>query len=121
MEGRRMEDTAPREVEDLVFQAVSMLVSGDVAGLERWTGGLRMSAAQMRAALDDYDAEFVLPSKPEQMSSTDFYDAAKERPWFRVDTFLRTANGPTDLVLQLDVFQDESGRYTLLVNNIFIP
>lgn len=116
-----MEDDAPDEVEDIIQAAVAMLAAQDFTGLEQWSNGQRLSADDLRTTLTRYGIEPVLPSKVEQLSGTEIYDVTEQRPHFTIDTRLWSSTGPTDLELQLEVFQDEQGHYQLRINDLRVP
>ena len=92
-----------------IREVVQMLLAGDFDGIERLTGGIRLSAKDMRTAVQNYGRTLILP--PEGMEkglSIEEIENAVPRAW-AVDCDLWTKEeGRSDLTLQLTLIANDS-------------
>ena len=92
-----------------IREVVQMLLAGDFDGIERLTGGIRLSAKDMRTAVQNYGRTLILP--PEGMEkglSIEEIENAVPRAW-AVDCDLWTKEeGRSDLTLQLTLIANDA-------------
>lgn len=94
----------PPALRDLVDALVEHLVEGDYAWVERRTGGVRLSAADLQRVVEEYPGALgpIGPSWPECRSVFTVWTA--DVPTYAVDVELWDAEGRrSELTLQLTV------------------
>ena len=109
--------------EAAVREVVGLLARGEYAALARLSGGVRLSATQLRTAVREYGRRIVVPPL-EATPPLDVVEVspgrAARRSW-SVDVDLWTVEeGPSDLTLQLTVREGEGGRYVIELDDLHV-
>ena len=121
--GRRQGGPMPPAAEQLVERIVGWLVDGEYDTVAAFSHNDRMTTAQMRDAVEEY-GRTLLRLPPGWLDTT----AASVIPIdyrhhaalaVSVD-FHTVEEGHSDLTLQLEVFQTDSGEWGAMVENILI-
>jgi hypothetical protein len=109
--------------EAAVREVVALLAQRKYAALERLSGGVRLSATQLRTAVREYGRRIVVPPV-EFTPPLDVVEVlpgrAARRSW-SIDVELWTLEqGPSDLTLQLTVREGQAGRYVIELDGLHV-
>jgi hypothetical protein len=102
----------------IVKSMISRLVQGRYEDLERDTQGKRISAAEMKAAIDDCGA--ILTMTPDDiLANLDVVRVStSDRQEWSVYCPLWTEGGATDLTMELTIYQNEAGSMRAEIDGI---
>ncbi len=97
------------------------LVRGEYAALEALTGGRRLTADQMRAAVVDYGRSLVLPPEGRFIprSVVDIEGSQPERWSVYVDLWT-AEEGRSDLTLELTLSDSSGGLYGVEIDDLHV-
>lgn len=104
-----------------VTMLTNLLAAGDYVTVERMTRGRRLSAADLRRAVEDYGRTLVrLP--PEQIQNLDVIEIVDSNPpAFSVVVDLWTREeGRSDLTLELELVDRFNGAYDISIQNLHV-
>jgi hypothetical protein len=109
--------------EAAVREVVALLARGEYAALEKLSGGVRLSASQLRAAVREYGRRIVVPP-PEATPPLDVVEIlpgrCARRSW-SVDVDLWTVEeGRSDLTLEMTVREGNDGGYVIELDNVHV-
>ena len=102
-----------QKISDTVRHLVGMLVAGDYAGLEAISRGRRLTAEELRQAVEEYGRELRMP--PESVFETfdedniDVFELARPRSWSVLVDLWTVEEGRSDLTLDV-VLTDTGGE-----------
>jgi hypothetical protein len=98
---------------------VDLLVRGEYEAVERLSGGRRLSAPEMRAAVEGYGRHLVMPPDAEWRQLDAVRISGSEPPSHHVVVPLWTAEeGRSDLSLELRLTESQPGVYETEVLDI---
>ena len=110
------------ELRQPVGTVITHLVAGDYSGLESLTRGRRLSAEEMKTAVDDYGRRLVPPPESAFESDLDAIPIQDADPsaWSVVMTLWTEEEGRSDLSIVLTVTQLEYG-FDVTLDGIVVP
>ena len=109
--------------EAAVREIVVLLARGEYAALEKLSGGVRLSAAQLRAAVREYGRRIVVPpaETTPALDVVEVMPGGVERRSWSVNVDLWTAEeGRSDLTLELTVRERQGGRFAVEIDNVHV-
>jgi hypothetical protein len=109
------------KIRTCVERFYEMLVEGKYADLAVLTGGIRLSADEIRAAASGYPYA-LRPWPPGHPMFIDAVEVVQSRPraWsVRADAFT-TEEGRSDLSMELTVIESQSGELTVQFDNLHV-
>ena len=104
-----------------MHRLIEMLVTGDYEGLERASRGRRLTAEQLRQAVEEYGRELRMPPKAE-FSNLDWHEIGDSHPrswWVLVDLWT-VEEGRSDLTLELRLTETGGQQYDLEIDNLHV-
>lgn len=107
-------------IRDVTRRIVQLLVSGDYVEIEHETRGVRLSADQIRKAVEEYGRHLRMPPE-EAFDSLDVIEVAESDPkvWsVRCDLWTH-AEGRSDLSLELTLI-DDRGVLRVELDNLHV-
>ena len=107
-----------------VREVVALLAEREYAALERLSGGVRLSAAQLREAVHEYGRRIVVPpvGAAPPLDVVEILPGRTEQRSWSVLVALWTAElGPSDLELQLTVREQEAGGFAVEIDGVLVP
>ena len=120
-EGKRMNTL---KIRDTVHRLVGMLVAEDYAGLEAASRGRRLTAAQLRQAVEEYGRKLRMP--PESVfevfdeDNLDVYELASPRSWAVLVPLWTVEEGRSDLTLELVLTDKGEEHYDIEIHDLHV-
>jgi len=109
-----------------VREVAALLARGEYVTLERLTGGVRLTAAEMRAAVAAYPARLLVPPSANEPSLE--VVAVVGEPWVSQQWAVRVPlwtveEGRSDLEMRLTVREDSTSAdgYAIEIDGILVP
>jgi hypothetical protein len=109
------------KIKDTVHHLVETLVAGDYDGLEEATRGRRLTAEQLRQAVEEYGRELQMP--PEVVfDNLDVYEieGAISRAWWVLVDLWTVEEGRSDLTLEIRLTETGGELYYIDINNLHV-
>ncbi|HKG95318.1 MAG TPA: hypothetical protein VKA84_25590 [Gemmatimonadaceae bacterium] len=111
----------PWPFEPAVREAVELLARGEYGALEQRSGGVRLSADELRDAVRAYGRRVVAPPREAAPPLDVVAVAGAEPPEWSVAVPLWTAEeGRSDLTLELTVRAAPGGAYAIELDNVHV-
>ncbi len=113
-----------QKISDTVRHLVGMLVAGDYAGLEAVSRGRRLTAEQLRQAVEEYGRELRMP--PESVFETfdednlDVYELASPRSWAVLVPIWTVEEGRSDLTLDVVLTDTGGEHYDIEIHDVHV-
>ena len=111
----------PLKIRDTAHHLVGMLVAGDYAALEGASRGRRLTAEELRQAVEEYGRELRMPPEP-VFDNLDVIEieGATPRAWSVLVDLWTVEEGRSDLTLEL-VLTDTGGElYDIEIHNLHV-
>jgi hypothetical protein len=102
-----------------VRKVVTLLAKGDYLAVERLSGGVRLSSAELAAAVSEYGRTVTLPPAGLE-PALDVVEHSDERAWSVVAPLWTVEEGRSDLSLSLTICRDKGQRYRIEVDDLHV-
>jgi hypothetical protein len=107
--------------EPFVREIVGLLVRGEYSKLETLSGGVRLSAADVARAVQDYGVQLALPPKEREPALEVVPVLNSEPPRWSVHVPLWSVQeGPSDLTLELSILERSEGHYQVEIDDLHV-
>jgi len=109
------------KIRDAVRDLVEMLVARDYDGLEGASRGRRLTAGQLRLAVEEYGRELRMP--PETVFDdldVDEIEVAMPRAWWRLVDLWTVEEGRSDLTLEILLTETGGEPYDIEIQNLHV-
>ena len=106
---------------DTVHRLVEMLVAGDYDGLERVSRGRRLTAEQLRQAVEEYGRELRMPPEVvfDNLDVNEIEGAIPRASWVLVDLWT-VEEGRSDLTLEIRLTDTGGKLYDFEIDNLHV-
>jgi hypothetical protein len=111
--------TTPWPFEPDVRELVEMLVLADYLGVERRSGGVRLSAESLARAVSEYGRRLVLPPS-EAAAPLDVVPHRAGGGWSVIVPLWTAEEGRSDLSLELTILVRGSSSYRIEVDDLHV-
>ena len=104
-------------------KVVALLARREYAALEKLSGGVRLTAAQLRTAVREYGGRIVVPpaSAVPPLDVVEILPGRAEWRSWAVEVDLWTAEeGRSDLTLELTVRERQQGGFAVEIDNLHV-
>jgi hypothetical protein len=110
------------KMRDTVHQVVGMLVAGDYAGLEAVSRGRRLTAEQLRQAVEEYGRELRMPPEPvfDNIEDVIELEDATRRAWSVLVDLWTVEEGRSDLTLELVLTETGGEQYDIQIWDLHV-
>jgi hypothetical protein len=110
------------EIVQAVTLVVQRLVAGDFSELEQLTAGRRLSADEIRHAVEEYGRQLVLPPPGSLADDVDVVTVAGATPvrWSVVCSLWTEEEGRSDLSLELTLIDQGAACLVVEIDNIHV-
>ena len=109
--------------EPVVWEIVALLAKGEYVSIERRTGGIRLSAEEIGAAVAEYPGRFIVPPPEARMDVVEVEVGVSVSPAWSVWLPLWTAEeGRSDLTLELTIRAEAEahGGYAVELDDLHV-
>jgi hypothetical protein len=109
------------KIKDTVHHLVETLVAGDYDGLEEATRGRRLTAEQLRQAVEEYGRELQMPPEVvfDNLDVNEIEGAVSRAAWMLVELWT-VEEGRSDLTLEIRLTETGGERYDIEINNLHV-
>jgi hypothetical protein len=109
------------KIRDTVRRLVELLVAGDYDGIEEATRGRRLTAEQLRQAVEEYDRELQMPPQAEfhNLDVNEIEGAIPRAAWVLVDLWT-VEEGRSDLTLEIRLTETGGELYDIEIDNLHV-
>ena len=110
------------KISDTVRHLVGMLVAGDYAGLEAVSRGRRLTAEQLRQAVEEYGRELRMPPEPvfDNIEDVIELEDATRRAWSVLVDLWTVEEGRSDLTLEVVLTDTGGEQYDIEIHNLHV-
>jgi hypothetical protein len=109
----------PTRLAGTVARVDALLHAGHYSELERLSSGVRLTAEEMKAAIEDYPEELVLrPTYDLEEGSVVYVSGSAPAAWSVYLHLWRKKGGRSDLTAELTVLDTDSGLYRVQIDSI---
>ena len=109
------------KIRDAVRRLLEMLVAEDYDGIEEATRGRRLTAEQLRQAVDEYGRELQMPPEVvfHNFDVNEIEGAIPQAWWVLVDLWT-VEEGRSDLTLEIRITDTGGELYDIEINNLHV-
>ena len=109
------------KIRDTVHRLAEMLVAGDYDSIEEATRGRRLTAEQLRQAVEEYDRELQMPPEVvfHNLDVNEIEGAIPRAAWVLVDLWT-VEEGRSDLTLEIRITDTGGELYDIEINNLHV-
>jgi hypothetical protein len=109
------------KISDTVRRLVEMLVAEDYDGIEEATQGCRLTAEQLRQAVEEYGRELQMPPEVvfHNLDVNEIEAAIPRAEWVLVDLWT-VEEGRSDLTLEIRLTDTGGALYDIEINNLHV-
>ena len=109
------------KIRDTVHHLVETLVAGDYDGIEEATQGRRLTAKQLRQAVEEYGRELQMPPEVvfHNLDVNEIEGAIPRAAWVLVDLWT-VEEGRSDLTLEIRLAETGGELYDIEIDNLHV-
>ena len=106
---------------DTVHHLIEMLVAGDYGGLEEASRGRRLTAGQLRQAIEEYGRELRMPPEAvfDDLDMNEIEGPIPRSWWTSVDLWT-VEEGRSDLTLEIRLTETGGNHYDIEIENLHV-
>ena len=106
---------------DTVHHLIELLVAGDYSGLEETSRGRRLTAGQLRQAVEDYGQELQMPPEAvfDDLDVNEIEGSIPRSWWTSVDLW-NVEEGRSDLTLEIRLTETGGNIYDIEIENLHV-